>query len=139
MEQLLGIHADNYSQWQALPKRPSLDFPPPDLLRALVALYFDHQNIYLPVLHQPTFMRLLSQGRHITCHSFGFLVLIVCASGARYSEDPRALMLNGDPLSAGWYWFNQVQNHFPVNSGTSRLYDLQCICVCPPFHRRVRA
>ncbi|VDB85388.1 unnamed protein product [Peniophora sp. CBMAI 1063] len=114
---------------EALPKKLSLDFPPFDLLHALAALYFEHQNVYLPLLHQATFMRLISQGRHISCQSFGFLVLAVCANGARYSNDPRILIPGSEPLSAGWYWFNQLWNNFPINSGSSRLYDIQCIAL----------
>ncbi|KZV75184.1 hypothetical protein PENSPDRAFT_647463 [Peniophora sp. CONT] len=113
----------------ALPKRLSLEFPPPDLLQTLAVLYFEHQNIYMPVLHRPTFMRLLSMGLHNSDLSFGFLVLAVCANGARYSDDTRILSPGADSLSAGWIWFNQVWDQFPINNGSSRLYDLQCICL----------
>lgn len=106
-----------------------LDFPPLDLLQLLVDLYFDRQNLYLPVLHRPTFERHLSAGLHNVDISFGLLVLQVCANGARYSDDPRVLLPSAGTQSAGWTWFSQVRGRSIMHNGTSRLYDLQSVCV----------
>ncbi|VDC04175.1 unnamed protein product [Peniophora sp. CBMAI 1063] len=119
-----------YSPWDCTtPKQFVLDFPPPDLLETLVALYFDHQNAVLPVLHRPTFMRLLSKGIHNVNFSFGCLVLSACANGARYSNDPRVFLPGAGPQSAGWHWFTQVRGYSALHNGSSRLFDLQCICL----------
>lgn len=112
-----------------MPEQHNLDFPPPDLLQALVNLYFDHLNPYMPVLHRPTFTRKLSAGLHNVDLSFGFLVLNVCANGARHSKDPRVTMPGAEAQSAGWHWFNQVRGRSFLHNGSSRLYDLQSICV----------
>lgn len=57
-------------------------------------------------------------------------VLMVCAVGARYSDDPRA-MLPGDPLglSAGWAWFSQVPIHRNSLLYETTIYDLQYFVV----------
>lgn len=117
-------------QWECTRLRPiTFEFPPPDLLQTLVRLYFEHQNAMLPVLHRPTFTRLLSKGVHNIDFSFGCLVLQVCANGARYSNDPRVFLQDAGPQSAGWIWFTQVRGHSAIHNGSSRLLDLQCICV----------
>lgn len=112
--------------------RPMFDFPPLDLLETLVDLYFDLSNPYMPVLHRPTFMRQVATGLHKVDVSFGNLVLTMCAIGARYSDDLRVILPGTDMQSAGWYWFNQVRGRssgIMMHNGSSRLYDLQSVCV----------
>ncbi|KZV64200.1 hypothetical protein PENSPDRAFT_757416 [Peniophora sp. CONT] len=116
-----------FNPWEYIYEHPMFDFPPPDLLQTLVDLYFDHLNPYMPVLHRPTFMRQLSMGRQNVDLSFGFLLLNVCANGARFSEDPRVMLPGADTQSAGWYWFNQVRGRSSMHNGSSRLYDLQSV------------
>ena len=113
-----------------------LDFPEPDLLRSLSDIYFHEFNIYMPLLHEPTYYQNLKANLHHQDVSFGSVVLLVCAIGARYSDDPR-VFLDGDlgkrgPYmhSAGWKWWMQVQQIKCLFSlAPPRLYDLQVICV----------
>lgn len=85
------------------------EFPEDDLLRHLIDIYFETPNTVNPVLHRPTFERLLREELHLRDFYFGAVVLMVCASAARYSADPRVLAPGSDDLrSAGWKWFSQV-------------------------------
>ncbi|KZV74474.1 hypothetical protein PENSPDRAFT_625698 [Peniophora sp. CONT] len=118
-----------FNSWEYAQEHTMLDFPPPDLLHTLIDLYFDRQNPYMPVLHRPTFGRHLSTQLHHMDMSFGFLVLQVCANGARYSDDPRVFLPGVGTRSAGWIWFNQVRGRSSLHNGTSRLFDLQSICL----------
>ena len=110
---------------------PHKDFPPPDLLATLVALYFTHMNDLLPLLHRPTFEAAVRDGVHLHDEGFGSTVLLVCANGARFADDPRVL-LGGPgeiPQSAGWKWFQQVQMVRKSLLAPPRLYDLQIYAV----------
>ena len=101
-------------------------FPPSDLLHKLVHLYFDRVNIFMPLMHRPTFERSLKRSEHLSNHNFGMTVLLVCAIGARYSHDPR-VTLPGDEigLSSGWQYYNQVQLWRPGLLRVTTIYDLQ--------------
>lgn len=82
-----------------------LDFPDDDLLRHLTDVYFDVPNTLFPVLHRPTFERELREGLHKRDWYFGAVVLMVCASASRYTDDPRVLLPGtSDQRSAGWKW-----------------------------------
>ena len=115
-------------------KSEAYSFPEPDLLWHLFECYFKHLNMILPVLHRPTFEKNVRDGLHLTDESFGGVVLLVCAVGARTSDDPRVLIENNDGrwVSAGWDWFSQVQTAQKALVSTSRLYDLQTYCVRAP-------
>jgi hypothetical protein len=41
------------------------EFPSDALMSDLVELYFTRENIYLPVLHRPTFERGVAEGLHL--------------------------------------------------------------------------
>lgn len=101
-------------------------FPDPDLLIMLVDLYFENINIFLPLLHRPTFERSIHQGLHFRDEKFGANVLLVCANGSRFSDDPRVL-LDGEKSrhSSGWKWFDQVQMVKKSFLAPPQLYDLQ--------------
>ncbi|KAK6974885.1 Zn(2)-C6 fungal-type domain-containing protein [Favolaschia claudopus] len=119
--------------WQRRPYLPSaphatttFDFPPQPLMFALVDLYFTHQNVYIPLLHRPTFEREVSSGLHLRDDAFAATLLLVCAIGSRWSNDPG---IAGEGLTCGWRWFNQtlkipstVGDHL---FGQARLYELQ--------------
>ncbi|KAJ6542962.1 fungal-specific transcription factor domain-containing protein [Mycena capillaripes] len=108
-------------------------FPEPDLLSALVELYFVHKNLYYPVLHRPTFDRSLADGLHIRDPAFGAVVLLVCAIGSRYSDDPRVSLREAEPLRCGWEFFDQLPFHFDhIFSGPS-VYHLQYYCLAAGF------
>ncbi|KAH9481989.1 ABC-transporter-regulating transcription factor [Psilocybe cubensis] len=107
---------------------PPYTYPEVDLLNNLVSLYFDRCNILLPVLHRPTFVKSLSIGQHLWDPLFGMTVLLVCALGAKYSQDLRVMMFNdssGTGISAGWHYFSQVQVYRKRMLHKSTTYDLQ--------------
>jgi len=125
-----------FKQWEVIPKQPlktCYTFPPPDLLDSLIHHYFSTVNIFLPLLHRPVFERSIAMQLHHTDDDFAANVLLVCALGARYSNDDR-VKLDGidDWSSSGWRWFNQVEAHRRSyhSLGSPTLYDLQFYCVC---------
>ncbi|PFH53811.1 hypothetical protein AMATHDRAFT_54332 [Amanita thiersii Skay4041] len=106
-------------------------YPDLDLIYHLMHLYFDHVNIYFPLLHRPTFQQLVSEGLHLRDTSFGATLLMVCAVASRYSDDPQVILPEDAPsrLSAGWKFFEQVpvlRNYF-IDKIT--LYDVQYYCL----------
>ncbi|KAF7288615.1 Zn(2)-C6 fungal-type domain-containing protein [Mycena indigotica] len=119
--------------------RPRYVFPPPDLLADLVALYFEHANVYVPLLHRPTFTRLLARNGHLEDDKVGAIVLIVCAIGARFSPDPRVLGSNAAgggttaQLACGWQYFSQLSTELEFMFETPGLYDLQRYCLAIHF------
>ena len=121
---------------------PHKDFPPPDLLEKLIDLYFKNMNDYLPLLHRPTFEQGVREGLHLRDEGFGSTVLLVCANGSRFTDDPRVLLDdNTIPQSAGWKWFQQVQMVRKSLLAPPRLYDLQIYAVrhpCPIARSPVR-
>ncbi|KAJ7599108.1 fungal-specific transcription factor domain-containing protein [Mycena floridula] len=110
---------------------PIYDFPPPDLLASLVSSYFDKFNIIVPLLHRPTFDRLVADKMHLRNEdNFGSVLLLVIAVGSRWSDDPRVLLDGYDSkLTAGWKFFHQYANarHDSVFTWfePATLYDLQ--------------
>jgi hypothetical protein len=93
-----------------------------------VDAYFVETNVMWPLLHRPTFERLVAEGLHLRDDGFAGVLLIVCGIASRYVDDPRTLVDGGLPLSAGWRYFNQVQ------MGQSllvlpTLFDIQIYCV----------
>ncbi|KAG5642750.1 hypothetical protein DXG03_002231 [Asterophora parasitica] len=91
-------------------KPPKYTFPDDDLITSLVDAYFTQINPFYPLLHRPSFEKLLANGLHQRDTYFGGTVLLVCALGSRYSNDPRTLYPGRTSLhSAGWRWFEQVE------------------------------
>ncbi|KZT28697.1 hypothetical protein NEOLEDRAFT_1032070, partial [Neolentinus lepideus HHB14362 ss-1] len=102
--------------------------PPDDLRDSLINNYFFHINNFYPLIHEPTFRRDVSDGLHNHDHAFANLLLLVCACGSRYSDDPRVLLDGYDSWhSAGWRYVNQVQARLATKSlvAPHSLYDLQ--------------
>ncbi|KAI0364475.1 hypothetical protein BV20DRAFT_1039391 [Pilatotrama ljubarskyi] len=113
---------------------PHKDFPPPDLMDTLVDLYFVHMNAYVPLLHRPTFEQGIKEGVHLVDEGFGSTVLLVCANGARFTDDPRVLLGGYDTAqSSGWKWFQQVQMVRKSLLAPPRLYDLQIYALTASF------
>ncbi|KAF8972340.1 fungal-specific transcription factor domain-containing protein [Flammula alnicola] len=109
-------------------------FPEPDLAMDLIGLYFTHVNLYLPLLHRPIFEKLVQEGLHLTNQSFAPVYLLVCAVGARYSDDPRAKLEGVDSYhSCGWKWFDQVQMVKRSMLAPPSLFDLQLYCLSVQF------
>ncbi|KAF8070054.1 fungal-specific transcription factor domain-containing protein [Lyophyllum atratum] len=91
------------------PEPPNYAFPDDTLLSLLVDAYFTYINSFFPLLHRPSFEQSIADGLHHHDESFGGTVLLVCALGSRYSDDPRVLYPGTTSLhSAGWKWFEQV-------------------------------
>ncbi|KAI3609468.1 hypothetical protein WG66_001243 [Moniliophthora roreri] len=116
---------------------PTYVFPDEDLLPQLIELYFQHVNPFWPLLHRPTFERSVAEREHLYGHLFGGVLLLVCATGARYSSDPRVFSEGPTvPNSAGWYWMSQV----PVVKaprGKPTLYELQIYALAVNYLKAV--
>jgi hypothetical protein len=129
--------AHRLKQWERSALRldaPHYTFPEPDLMNHLVDLYFSRLNIYLPLLHRPTFEMHLRDGLHFRNQAFGSVLLCTCACASRYSDDPRVL-LDGSTAwhSSGWKWFSQVQMLRRSLMGPPLLYDVQMYAVSSHF------
>ncbi|KAF7363846.1 Fungal-trans domain-containing protein [Mycena sanguinolenta] len=112
-------------------------FPPADLLRDLVDIYFKEVNIFTFILHRPTFEKSIADGLHLRNPEFGAVVLAACALASKHSPDKRVLLPSEQgELSAGWEWFRQIRRPF---SGrvikTASLYELQLCCLCLAFQQ----
>ncbi|KAF8624184.1 hypothetical protein AX15_006006 [Amanita polypyramis BW_CC] len=117
-----------------LPQMPEYLFPPNDLLLSLIELYFAEVNLFLPILHRPSFERSVAQGLHYADHWFGAVLLLVCAVGSYYSDDPRVLLDGEDDRnSSGWKWFEQVQLAGKDILAPPHLYNLQIHCLSVQF------
>lgn len=108
-------------------------FPEEDLMPSLINLYFEHFNIYSPLLHQRTFARELNSGLHLRDRVFAAVVLAVCALGAGFSDDERVIFKREDDIEiVGWQWLRQASSMLPTPWKTPSLYHLQ-LCVVRPF------
>lgn len=113
------------------PSSTRLEFPPPDIIASMVDSYFTHSNLYFPVLHRPTFQRLLDQNLHRRDYEFGSLLLVVCAIGARFSDHPYVSGIPHDsPDSCMARWLSQTRQVMrkPFTS-TATLFEVQYYCV----------
>ncbi|KAJ2915986.1 hypothetical protein MD484_g4433, partial [Candolleomyces efflorescens] len=123
--------------WSVLPweEAPPPDivpfiFPEPDLLKSLINLYFDCVNVFIPVLHRPTFETAVESGLHLTDPAFGATVLGVCALGSRYSNDDRNLLEGTSSLhSSGYRWFRQMTLFRESSIRAPSLCELQSFCL----------
>ena len=97
----------------------------------LVSAYFANFNIYMPILHRPTFERGIREGVHLVDPQFGATVLLACALGGMFTDDPRVFLEGFDsPHTAGWKWFKPVQAaRRAIRMQHPNLYDLQIACV----------
>ncbi|KAF8180962.1 fungal-specific transcription factor domain-containing protein [Mycena galopus ATCC 62051] len=119
-------------------------FPPPGLTAHLIELYFAHVNVYVPLLHRPTFQRGVDGGLHLRDDGFATILLLVCAVASRWSNDPLVTSPSSPDgvgthtadtgrLACGWGWFEQVPlvgNHL---FGQATLYALQYYCLAVQF------
>ncbi|EDR09003.1 uncharacterized protein LACBIDRAFT_296682 [Laccaria bicolor S238N-H82] len=115
------------------PSIPFESFPDRDLMEQLVDAFFLHLNLYQAVLHRPTFERSVAENLHLDNTGFACTLLLVCAIGSRFSEDPRVFLEGHDSLhSRGWKWFQQVQTVRSLLVSPS-LYDMQFYCLSVMF------
>ncbi|KAI0289724.1 hypothetical protein BC826DRAFT_591621 [Russula brevipes] len=114
---------------------PRYTFPEPDLMDQLVDLYFSRFNLYLPLIHRPTFERHLHDNLHLRDQTFGSVLLCLCACASRYSDDPRVLLEDSTTTwhSSGWKWFGQVQILRRSLMGPPTLYDVQMYALASLF------
>ncbi|KAK0466105.1 fungal-specific transcription factor domain-containing protein [Desarmillaria tabescens] len=120
-----------------VPQGTHFRFPPGDLIPTLIDSYFMHFNTFLPILHRPTFDKSLREGLHYKNYQFGGVVLIVCALGSKYVDDPRVLMEGEQSKwSNGWKWAAQVTSRsraFP-SLAPPDLYYTQLCCLLSEFY-----
>ncbi|KAF7309058.1 Zn(2)-C6 fungal-type domain-containing protein [Mycena kentingensis (nom. inval.)] len=131
-----SIHSP-YTPPQTQPQ--AFRFPSLPLILELTELYFANVNIYLPLLHRPTFQRSLSEEMHLRNPGFGATVLLVCAVGARWHPELGTGAPDDTPsdlapeLACGWAWFLQVPvvgNHL---FRQATLDNLQHYCLAIQF------
>ncbi|THV06403.1 hypothetical protein K435DRAFT_816004 [Dendrothele bispora CBS 962.96] len=115
-------------------EHPSYSFPEDDLLHNLINEYFINVNVFLPLLHRPTFERAVAEKLHETNDMFAAVVLLVCAVASRYTQDRRVLLDGVDSWhSCGWKYFDQVQLVRKSLLAPPTLYDLQFYCLSVQF------
>lgn len=101
---------------------------------SLVDLFFEHINLFTPLLHRPTFEKGLQSGLHYRDSGFATVVLLVCATASRHSTDPRVLAGPSTATrSCGWKWYNQVELLSSSLMTPATLYDLQAYCASLSF------
>ncbi|KAF9023957.1 hypothetical protein BDZ89DRAFT_989559 [Hymenopellis radicata] len=100
---------------------PFYYFPEDDLMASLIDFYFLHDNQFLPLLHRPTFQQAIDGGLHLLDHLFGGTVLLVCALGARFSDDPR---VTSTGTTKGWDWYVQVDVLRTLEENQACLYEI---------------
>jgi hypothetical protein len=106
------------------------EFPEKDQLDKLINLYFGRLNIYVPLLHQPSFERDMNSGLHLRDLGFAQVVLMVCALACRCIDDPGDLLPSD--ISGGFKYFHQVLLLRKKLLVETSLYDLQYYCVRYP-------
>jgi len=114
----------------AQPRADSLLFPPEDLQVTLVQVAFTRSMVLFPVIHRPSFEKSWKAGLHKENLNFARVFLMVCAIGARHSNDARVFIGTndaGDPEwnSAGWAYFSQVMAIKRPMLAPAGLSDLQ--------------
>ncbi|TRM65885.1 fungal-specific transcription factor domain-containing protein [Schizophyllum amplum] len=126
-------HPWEYSLLQTEPARYS--FPDEDLAKELIDLYFENVQPYFPILHRPTLEQGMRASEHLKDHNFGAIVLLVCALGARFSEDPRVLSKEypSETHSRGWEWFSQAEKERRPVYTAPTLHEMQSFCLSIVF------
>lgn len=118
-------------KWRMQP--PLYSFPPPDLLFTLVDSFFQHINPYAPLLHRPTFDSLVANNTHVYDPTFAKVLLLVCANGARFVDDPRVRLPGAPHRSAGWSWYTQTEITRPDLLAPPTLYRVQAYVLAVIF------
>lgn len=114
------------------PELVHFEFPAMDLLQHLVDCYFETINPIFPILHRPSFVRSIQQRLHETNQGFGALVLLVCAIGCGFTEDPRVVqVVSQDSSCTAWKYFHQVDSAQKRHYLPHSLYEAQIYPVCP--------
>lgn len=112
------------------PKDHGFHFPEPSMTSVLIELYFENMNIFFPLLHRPSFDICLAKGLHLRDDGFACVLLLVCAIGCRFSDDPYVTHHPSKKVQypTGWELFHQVRRlrrRFLPHS----IHDLHVYCV----------
>ncbi|THU77983.1 hypothetical protein K435DRAFT_845954 [Dendrothele bispora CBS 962.96] len=123
---------------------PTYTFPSPTHLHSLIITYFTQYNVYLPLLHRPTFERaVFEEELHLRDKTFGALVLVVCAiatcgSGGQGVEEEaeddverrtRQGEREGRRKGLGWEWLQQIPIERFVFGQPISLHLMQMLCL----------
>ncbi|KAJ7610745.1 fungal-specific transcription factor domain-containing protein [Mycena polygramma] len=123
------LHFWTWKPWEnTVRPAPTYRMPSQAHLTELVDLYFTHQNMYLPLLHRPTFERNIAEGLHLSNDGFAATLLVVCAIASRWDMDPGT-----EDLARGWEWFDQVALVDSHLFGKASLYVLQYYSLAAQF------
>ncbi|EJF60412.1 hypothetical protein DICSQDRAFT_181332 [Dichomitus squalens LYAD-421 SS1] len=106
-------------------------YPPRDLMHELIDAYFNRLNIYLALLHRPTFERDVKNGLHLRDRGFGAVLLLVCAIGSGLLLDSSQIQSHGPP--PGYHWFELVSTTDFSLLARPRLYDLQACALIAAY------
>lgn len=91
---------------------PLIQWPDDALMRKLIATYFATTDLMLPIIHRGSFEENVNRSLHQTDAAFAKLLLLVCAAGSRYVDDPEVYVRDDegelDVSSAGWKYFIQA-------------------------------
>ena len=105
-------------------------------MHKLINNFFMSWNAYTPLLHRPSFEHALATELHLSDPKFGAVLMMVCAIGARWTDDHRVYVDGCPKHSAGWKYFKEIEK---VNWSillAPQLYDLQVLTVSLPHERR---
>jgi hypothetical protein len=117
----------NQSPWET-EEGLTLELPPDDLMLLLIDAFFEHP--FFPIIHRPMFNKQLKEGLHRRDGVFLRVVLLVCANGARWCDDPRVLDERWPvPLSAGYRWFRQLEPGHQTFIKQISLHEAQLLVV----------
>lgn len=106
----------------------SLELPPDDLMPIIIDAFFSY--VFFPFIHRPMFEKQLKEGLHRRNGTFLRVVLMVCANGAKWCNDPRVLDDRWPvSLSAGHRWFRQLEPGHKNFIDQISLHDAQLVVV----------
>ncbi|KAJ7453265.1 fungal-specific transcription factor domain-containing protein [Mycena galericulata] len=117
--------------WEHRPSVVHYTFPDNNLMASLVSLYFSNVNMFIPLLHRPTFLQCISEGLHMHHSGFAATVLLVCAIGSLYGPGTDASYISEE--GRGCEWYDQVTLSGHVLRQQPTLYDLQAYCLAAEF------
>jgi len=113
------------------------EFPEMSLMLHLVDCYFNNLDLMLPLLHRPSFIRSIEEGFHELDQNFGATVLLICAIGCRYTDDPRVVHeLSTSTSCTAWRLYNQVNRIRKPPYLPHSLHEVQIYPVSSPVRFR---
>ncbi|KAK2463231.1 hypothetical protein APHAL10511_004886 [Amanita phalloides] len=120
-------------------------FPPLELARHLISLYFERVNNLYPLLHRPTFERQFNDRLYERDIWFAGACHSMFAIASKYSDDPRVLPQNAktpngvtDWGKAGWDFFNMALDITRVRRSLflpATLFEIQAHIILSLFLR----